>query len=106
MSYTFENVAESLRLCGIKGIQISLNLLTFPGFTDAPFRVGRLSELIARTGVGMVQLRNLNLDPDILFEELGLQESDEPLGIAVMIEQLISENPNLQIGNYSKPGCR
>lgn len=103
-SYTFSNVLDSLKLCREKGVQISLNLLTFPGYTDDRFRVSRLSDLIGTTGVIMVQLRNLNLDPDILFDELGLRESDEPIGIRNMISELTSGIPGLRIGNYSKPG--
>lgn len=100
--YTLENVKESIKLSKENGVFVSLNLLTFPGLTDLPGQIEHLVEFIQQTGVDMVQLRNLNIDPDYLLKNLPLSEDEEPLGIPAFIEILREELPGLKIGNYSK----
>lgn len=101
--YALTDVAESMRMCGAAGVDLSVNLLTFPGVTDDPLRVDALVHLLRASGVGLVQLRNLNLDPDALFDAIGIRESQEPLGIRGMIARIIEEVPGARVGNYSKP---
>ena len=45
----------------------------------------------------MVQLRNLNIDPDFLLQTL--PPGGKPLGIRQFIHRLKTEIPNLKIGN-------
>ncbi len=47
------------------GGHASVNLLCFPGVTDTEAELEALSDLIERTGLHMLQLRNLNIDPDL-----------------------------------------
>jgi hypothetical protein len=50
----------------------------------------------------MVQLRNLNIDPDLFFDHMGKPEG-EIRGIANFVEALKNTFPKLVIGSYSKP---
>ena len=69
-------------------------------FDDA--EIEALEELIAGTGLDMVQLRNLNIDPDPLFGLLN-SSSGEAVGIRIFIERLRRDFPALVIGNFSRP---
>lgn len=64
--YNFADVRRSIRLCADKGLRVAINLLTFPGFTDAEGEVEALLELIATEGVDEVQVRTLNIDREML----------------------------------------
>jgi len=63
--YAFADVKESLRSVVRSGGHASVNLLCFPGVTDTEEELEALSELVERTGLQMLQLRNLNIDPDL-----------------------------------------
>ena len=64
--YTFEDVRRSIRLCADAGVHVAINLLTFPGYTDAEGEVEALLELIRAGGVHEVQVRTLNIDREML----------------------------------------
>ena len=83
------------------GLQTSLNLLVFPGLTDREEEAVALIELIRSTGVNMVQLRNLNIDPDLLWRRLPVHDSPI-MGIPELMKAL-SELPGLTVGSYSHP---
>ncbi|MGE5578358.1 MAG: radical SAM protein [Syntrophothermus sp.] len=101
-SYTFEDVLKSIRMARQYGVYTSINLLVIPGLTDRLEEIEALEELIAGTGLNMVQLRNLNIDPDLLFTLLG-PPSGEVTGIRGFIERLRRNFPQLVIGNFSRP---
>ena len=63
--YSIAEVTESLRVVVRGGGHASLNLLCFPGLTDSEAELDALSALIDGTGLHMIQLRNLNIDPDL-----------------------------------------
>lgn len=83
------------------GVLTSLNLLVLPGFTDLPQEAGALVELIRDTGVNMVQLRNLNIDPDFFWQQVPLPQGPA-MGIPAFVEML-HQVPGLTVGNYSHP---
>lgn len=100
--YTLENVSESLKYAAINGLQVAINLLFFPGFSNRETETSALKQLIATTGIHQIQLRNLNIDP----EKMGsiVYESNEELPtVEEWIKNLRREFPKLQIGNYTKP---
>lgn len=99
--YDLGDVVKSIKCAKQARLFVSLNLLTFPGLTDRPEELGRLAELVRETGVDMIQLRNLNLDPDVLCELLPPPQQ-EPLGMRRFLDRLRAEVPGLQIGNYSR----
>jgi len=63
--YGFADVRESLRAAVAAGAHASLNLLCFPGLTDTEPELEALAALVEDTGLHMIQLRNLNIDPDL-----------------------------------------
>lgn len=61
--YGLEDVLESIRRASGAGLQVSLNLLTFPGVTDEEDELEAMERVLTRTPVRMVQTRTLNIDP-------------------------------------------
>lgn len=93
-------VAASIRLARRAGVFVSLNLLVMPGLTDRAEEVMRLVEFIEETGVNMVQLRNLNIDPDYLFRHLPPSRG-ELMGILGLVKRL-KEIKGLVVGSYNR----
>lgn len=101
VNYTFNNVVNSLRIAKEYGVYLSLNLLVFPGLTDREEEIAALQELISATGVDMVQMRNLNVDPDEIMKIMPPAQGSA-IGIKNFMERLQKEFPKLQIGSYSR----
>ena len=97
--YTFRQVLDALTLAKERGIYTSINLLIFPGFTDREEEVEGLIKLIRRTRVDLVQMRNLNIDPDLYLASVGRGEG---MGISRMIDRLQEEIPTLQFGYFNR----
>jgi pyruvate-formate lyase-activating enzyme len=97
--YFFGEVVDSLVQAKENGIYASMNLLVFPGFTDREEEVEGLIELIRKTNLDLIQMRNLNIDPDLYLKTMGRGEG---IGIAKMIEVLRKEFPSLQFGYFNR----
>jgi molybdenum cofactor biosynthesis enzyme MoaA len=97
--YTFRKVVDSLIKAKEKGIYTSINLLVFPGFTDRENEVEGLIELIRETDLDLIQMRNLNIDPDLYLKTVGRGEG---MGISKMIDVLKKEFPSLQFGYFNR----
>ncbi|MGA2516353.1 MAG: radical SAM protein [Thermodesulfobacteriota bacterium] len=97
--YSFHDVINSLVSAKGKGIYTSINLLVFPGFTDREAEVEGLIELIRETNLDLIQMRNLNIDPDLYLKNMG---SGWGIGISKMIDILKKEFPSLQFGYFNR----
>ncbi|MBR5329207.1 MAG: radical SAM protein [Firmicutes bacterium] len=98
-NYTFANVEESIRYAVENGVYVSLNLLAFPGFTDREEEVDALCNLIGRTGLQKVQIRNLNIDCDWFYDQCGFERT-KSLGMDALIQAF--HNCGVAVGNYSR----
>ncbi|BAF61014.1 hypothetical protein PTH_2833 [Pelotomaculum thermopropionicum SI] len=99
--FSLADVRRSLRAAVAQGVYTSINLLVFPGLTDREEEIEALLELINDTGINLVQLRNLNIDPDFLFPQLP-RSGSRTIGIPALIEAL-QEVPGLAVGSFSRP---
>lgn len=99
--YSLGNVQESIKSAVRQGVFVSINLLTYPGLTDRKEEVLALIPFIRETGVKMVQLRNLNIDPDYLFSKLP-PAAGEIMGIPHLISAM-KDVPGLEVGSFSRP---
>ncbi len=97
--YTFKALPETLMEAKARGLYTSINLLVFPGFTDREEEVEGLVDLIRKTKLDLVQMRNLNIDPDRYLEEMG---EGEGMGIPKMITLLKNEFPSLEFGYFNR----
>lgn len=100
VNYSFDDVKRSIQIARKHGVFISLNLLAFPGVTDAQTEVDALYALLRETGIQMVQLRNLNIDPDF-YLPLVSDVPQPPLGMVEFIKKLKTDFPDLRVGNFS-----
>ena len=83
------------------GGHASLNLLTLPGVTDRPEEFEALAAAVEETGLDLIQWRNLNIDPEVYLEALGLEPPTERLGVAQMIAALKRRFPALKHGYFN-----
>ncbi len=104
LGYTFEDVKTSLKRAVDNGLYSSINLLCFPGMIDREREVETLLALIRETGLQLIQLRNLNIDPEVLLPRMpALDTLGEALGMREMIEIIKRETPQVEIGNFTRP---
>jgi pyruvate-formate lyase-activating enzyme len=105
LGYSFAEVKRSLMLARDAGVYSSINFLVYPGLADAEDEVEAMLAFLRETGVRLVQLRNLNIDPEVLLPRLPQLASSpsRAIGIAAMIETLRRELPDVRIGNFSLP---
>jgi len=104
LGYTFENVKESLRRARDAGVYSSINLLSFPGMIDREREVEALLSFVKETGLRLIQLRNLNIDPEVLLPRMPLLDSmGKALGMRTMLEIIKQELPEVEIGNFTRP---
>lgn len=104
IGYRFEDVKESLKRARDAGVYSSINLLCFPGLIDREREVEALLAFVRETGLRLIQLRNLNIDPEVLLPRLpALDSLGKALGMRTLIETLRRELPEVEIGNFSRP---
>ena len=100
-SYDLQTVEEFCRNASEHGIRVSLNLLTFPGFTDRAQELDALVEFIHRTGSDMVQIRNLDLDPANILKNI-TPANGPILGLKKFLKTLRHQIPNLDVGSFNR----
>lgn len=99
--YRFEDVVESIRRAKARDIYVTLNLLVFPGVTDQEDEIDSLIRLVAATGVDMIQMRNLNIDPNWYLKGLGNRET-RGTGVSTLLALLRNSFPHLAIGYFNR----
>ncbi|MBA2395947.1 MAG: radical SAM protein [Ktedonobacteraceae bacterium] len=104
LGYTFDDVKESLKRARDAGLYSSINLLSFPGMIDREREVEALLTFIQETGLRLIQLRNLNIDPEVFLPRMPDPDSmGKALGMRAMIEIIKREAPDVEIGNFTRP---
>jgi hypothetical protein len=78
----------------------SINYLVSPGVSDAPQEVEALVKFVAETGIDMIQMRNLSIDPEYYNREMGVQ--GKGIGMYRLLQRLKKEFPRLQFGYYNR----
>jgi len=100
--YGVEQVEASIKTAKDHGIYTTINLLVFPGVTDAEDEAERIVRLVKDTGLDMIQLRNLCIDPELYLRSIPLPAA-RPLGIRTFIRLLRREFPRLELGYVNRP---
>jgi len=101
VGYSLDDVLDCGRVMRDAGGQVCLNLLTFPGVTDAPDELERTVRACREMGVMQVQWRSLNVDHDWLVRVLPPMRPG--LGMAAALEHVRRELPEVQHGNFTRP---
>ncbi|MBE0583750.1 MAG: radical SAM protein [Desulfofustis sp.] len=100
--YGFADVRQSILTMKKHGRFVSLNYFILPGFTDAEEELEALVELVQTTGVDLIQLRNLNMDPEHYFATLEVP-SEPTIGMRFWLKQLKKRLPDLRLGYFNPP---
>ncbi|MBP1994973.1 radical SAM protein [Paenibacillus eucommiae] len=98
--YTLKNVEKSLRYAADQGVITSINYLVFPGVTDREEEIEAMVEFVRRTGLKLIQMRNLNIDPESYLAIIPKAQG-ELLGMKQMIEIFEAELPDVILGSYT-----
>jgi len=99
-SYSFSDVVQSVKISKQAGRFTMINYLVSPGVTDAPEEVEALLKFVADTGIDMIQLRNLSIDPDFYNQAMGV--TGRGIGMYRLLQRLKQEFPHLQFGYYNR----
>jgi molybdenum cofactor biosynthesis enzyme MoaA len=101
--YIFADVVESVRIVHEAGGHTSVNLLCFPGVTDTDAELEALCAFIGAVGLDLVQMRNLNIDPDLYRRILPAGTVGGGRGMRWLMTELRSRFPALRFGYFNPP---
>ena len=101
--YDFHHVLQSSQEMSSRGKYVALNYFIFPGVSDTQREIDAVSQFIEQGGVNLVQLRNLNIDPELYLRVLPEGAVDEPIGVLALIQTLRARFPGLRFGYYNPP---
>ena len=99
-NYTLDDVKRSIRYALDHDVYVSLNLLYMPGFNDRLDELNAWIEFLTELPVDMIQLRNLNIDPDY-FLGLMPESNEKSVGTKQFLSTLKDKFPQLKIGSFS-----
>lgn len=103
--YSFNDVRHSIRQAKELGMFVSLNFLFFPGVSDTEEEFEALSSLIEETKLDFIQLRNLNLDPELYMglvdSAFATAHSAPAMGLKNFRKRLRKSFEHLQFGYFN-----
>ena len=105
VSYGFQDVRDSVKEARARGLFVSLNLLYFPGITDCEEEVEALIQFVNAHDVNFIQLRNLNIDPEMYLELLKGIEFGPASGLINFKKRLKKSCPQLDFGYFNPSIC-
>ncbi|MBW1782060.1 MAG: radical SAM protein [Deltaproteobacteria bacterium] len=103
--YGFEDVADAIALSKELGLYTMINYLVFPGITDQESELQALRDLVARTRVNFLHLKNLCIDPAYYLEKMPGSQGPG-IGMRRMVHILREACPDLEVGYFNQPAPR
>ncbi|MCK4912600.1 MAG: radical SAM protein [Candidatus Omnitrophica bacterium] len=100
--YKFSDLIKSIAIAKKYKKFVSINLFVFPGFSDSSQQIKSLVSFIKKTGVDMIQWRNLNIDPDYYLKHMPYKKLKSQ-GILYLIDTIKKEFPSLKHGYFNLP---
>jgi len=99
--YTLDDVVETLRVVRRHDRYRSINYLVFPGVTDTEEELEAMCAFVEETGLDLVQMRNLNIDPELYRRTLPEGSVREGMGMRRFMERLSARFPALRYGYFN-----
>ncbi len=99
--YRLSDVKRSLQIMKRGGGFVSINLLTLPGVTDEIEEVEAIIRLIDETGTDLIQMRNINIDPEWYLQGIRYHASGRRLGILEMMDRISEVHPQVKFGYFN-----
>ena len=84
-----------------KGRFVSLNYFILPGVTDSENEFTALTELLTTCRPDLIQLRNLNMDPEWYLATLRHPTGAKCFGMRLWLQKLKNQFPSLRFGYYN-----
>ncbi len=100
-NYSFEALAESIKIVRRYNGWASINYFVFPGMTDEEEEYEALRKFIRDTDLSMIQWRNFNIDPDWYLEKIGVKNIGEIMGINKVMQLIKEEFPHITYGYFN-----
>lgn len=100
--YKFSDVLKSIEIMKKYKKFVSINLFIFPGFSDSEQEVKSLIKFIDKTGIDMIQWRNLNIDTNYFLARTP-HKNLRPQGVLSLIEVIKKRFPKLKHGYFNLP---
>jgi len=100
-NYCFDDVKESIQIMKKHGRFVSLNYFILPGVTDSYDEFHSLCRLLSSCRPDLIQLRNLNMDPEWYLKTIKFPESNESMGILEWLKELKKGFPHLRFGYFN-----
>jgi pyruvate-formate lyase-activating enzyme len=101
--YGLQDVAESGRIVSEAGGLVTLNYFVFPGLTDTEAELAALERFVDRTGARLIQMRNLNIDPDMYLDALDYDGKRGGLGVDTWMQRVRDRFPALRFAYFNPP---
>ena len=98
--YSLDDVKASIAYAKRHGVYVSLNLLSFPGFNDRSEEQAAWLAFLAESGVDMIQLRNLNFDPDVFWT--AMPPGGQPGGVRAFLQAIEDKFPAIKLGSFTE----
>ncbi len=98
--YRFADVVRSVKQAKEAGRFTMINYLVSPGVSDSAEEVETLLRFVAETGIDMIQMRNLSIDPEYYNRAMGV--TGKGIGMYRLLRTLKKEFPRLQFGYYNR----
>jgi wyosine [tRNA(Phe)-imidazoG37] synthetase (radical SAM superfamily) len=99
--YGFEDVISSIRLSNDMGLYTMINYLVFPGVSDQEEEIEALEDLIEKTGVNFIHMKNLNIDPELYLNRMPDNKS-RGIGMKKMTERIKMDFPEIELGYFNQ----
>lgn len=98
--YAFANVVDAIGRAKKAGLFTMLNYLVYPGVSDREEEIAALLQLVQTTGVDLIQMRNLSIDP-VMYRD-ALKIAGEGIGMTAMLARIKAEAPRIQFGYFNR----
>ncbi len=103
-TYDFTQVEECVRASVEAGLYTQMNYLVFPGVTDSEAEVEAMLGFARRTGLHVIQMKNLCIDPALYLDTLpDVAGAGEAMGMTQMLEVYRAELPGVAIRYFNRP---
>jgi len=99
--YRFDDVRQSILAAKSADRFVSINYFILPGFSDQPDELDALCRLIEETRIDLIQMRNLNIDPEWYLSRIGAPAGDRAIGIRQLMQRLRKRFPRLRFGYFN-----
>ncbi len=112
VDYSFDHVRSFTREARQHNLFVSLNLLYFPGVTDTESQIESLADFIEESEAHFIQMRNLNLDPEIYLELVRDRNLGPQTGLCNFMKRIKKQFPGVEFGYFNpylgsgRPGDR